>query len=158
MHRRALVAGAVAVALSEITGVAARKRNRHRPRLTAEGMTWKGNIPLWDVDGEQVDVTFGWDDAYFKSGGRITATITVPNGMTATLVQDITPTDWTIAHSANSAITVTASFPCVNTIARRCSGGVSGIQIHSLSNTSPHGWDPVTVLGSYNAAYSATTA
>lgn len=156
MNRRALIGGAIGVALLDITSAGAKRRKRRQPQVRA-AMTWKGKIPLWNVDGEQVDVTFGWDDLYFKANGRITATITVPNGMTATLVQDETPTDWTVAHWSSPEIKVTATFPCTNTISRQCSTGQSGIKINAMTIASPHGWSPVTVYGSYNVAYSATT-
>lgn len=152
MNRRALIVGGAFVggALLDITGAGAKRRKRKHAGITAEGMTWK-NTPLWrltsNTTSHDVDVSFGYDDA--RLTGRIQAIITVPYGYTATLIQDITPTDWSVAYWATNEVKVTARFG-----GNGCIGCQSGIAIDAPATSS---WGDVTQIGGYNAAYSVTT-
>lgn len=145
----------VLLALSVIGGASTvnARHHKHRARsgpvATAQNFTWKDK-PLWNVDGTLVDVALGYDAACLS--GNITANITVPYGMTATLIQDDTPTTWTVYHSNSSqAIRVQANFHGV----AGCAGQQVGIAITPEANS--HSWDANTGYGVYNTAFAVTT-
>lgn len=97
MNRKAFVLGAAAAAATI-------------PMAALAGMTWKGNIPLWDIEGEKVDVQFSYDSDCLAPEG-ITAVLHVPYGTRARLLADATPTMWVVSEWGEDHIMVDAVIP-----------------------------------------------
>jgi hypothetical protein len=79
------------------------------PQIVRANLTWKGNTPLWDIDGEKVDVQFSYDEDCL--GGRIQATLYVPTGSDRNLLVDHTPTDWSVVERSGPGIRVEVVIP-----------------------------------------------